>query len=181
MPRAESTLRPLTAIIVAITRLGIYTLRRGSARAPSSSPPTAFSHIILGQLLGIPSSSADVTGSIWAEVVEGDERGGSPGFGRSSAAISEIAAAAAFLSSQPAVGLLINVSFALNIRPCTPARPKPLLLSVVAGPQKEGSSRNWLLQLLFASSFMRAVSYLPSANRLSVLDKFKLSLSRLMM
>lgn len=69
--------------------------------------------------------------------------GGSPGFGRSSAAISEIAAAAAFLSSQPAVGLLINVSFALNIRPCTPARPKPLLLSVVAGPQKEGSSRNW--------------------------------------
>ena len=142
MPRAESTLRPLTAIIVAITRLGIYTLRRGSARAPSSSPPTAFSHIILGQLLGIPSSSADVTGSIWAEVVEGDERG-SPGFGRSSAAISEIAAAAAFLSSQPAVGLLINVSFALNIRPCTPARPKPLLLSVVAGPQKEGSSRNW--------------------------------------
>ena len=70
-------------------------------------------------------------------------RRGSPGFGRSSAAISEIAAAAAFLSSQPAVGLLINVSFALNIRPCTPARPKPLLLSVVAGPQKEGSSRNW--------------------------------------
>ena len=136
MPRAESTLRPLTAIIVAITRLGIYTLRRGSARAPSSSPPTAFSHIILGQLLGIPSSSADVTGSIWAEVVQGDERG-SPGFGRSSAAISEIAAAAAFLSSQPAVGLLINVSFPLNIRPCTPARPKPLLLSV-----EEGSSRN---------------------------------------
>ena len=86
-------------------------------RSPSS-PPTAFSHIILGQLLGIPSSSADVTGSIWAEVVQGDERG-SPGFGRSSAAISEIAAAAAFLSSQPAVGLLINVSFALNIRPCT--------------------------------------------------------------
>ena len=136
MPRAESTLRPLTAIIVAITRLGIYTLRRGSARAPSSSPPTAFSHIILGQLLGIPSSSADVTGSIWAEVVEGDERGGSPGFGRSSAAISEIAAAAAFLSSQPAVGLLINVSFPLNIRPCTPARPKPLLLSVEEGSTK---------------------------------------------
>ena len=108
---------------------------------PPPSLPRAFSHIILGQLLGIPSSSADVTGSIWPRWLRVMRRG-SPGFGRSSAAISEIAAAAAFLSSQPAVGLLINVSFALNIRPCTPARPKPLLLSVVAGPQKEGSSRN---------------------------------------
>ena len=87
----------------------------------------------------------------------------------------------------PPVRLLINVSFALNIQPCTAANP--LLLSVVAFPQfnprkgsgKDPVGRPKVAAALFLILYENRVILPLSANRLSVLDKFKLSLCRLMM
>ena len=65
---------------------------------PPPSPPRAFSHIILGQLLGIPDSSADVTPQFGRRWV----MRGSPRFSADlRLAISEIAAAPPFCPTSP--------------------------------------------------------------------------------
>ena len=168
MQRAWSTLRPLTAIIVAITRLGIYTLRRGSARVPSlPRPPLClFSHNIRSIIGEIPLTTLLTSRLNLDEIVR--KVGGSPKTGRSSSrrAISEIAAAPPFCPTP--VRLLINVSFALNIRQPWLHPPRhPLLLSVAF---HDLPSRTWdrkclrlfLLAAALSIFMMATVSYPPS-------------------
>ena len=156
MQRAWSTLRPLTAIIVAITRLGIYTLRRGSARVPSlPRPPCLFSHNIRSIIGEIPLTTLLTSRLNLDEIVR--KVGGSPKTGRSSSrrAISEIAAAPPFCPTP--VRLLINVSFALNIR--QPWLHHPVIHSCfplpsttcLPGPGIENASGSLSLQLLSQS------------------------------